>query len=95
LSEGLEIDISLLQGGNIGSKIASPSSNFVDILISTVNAASLLTTAGVYSTKHVQHVVLDEADTLLDDSFADDVTTFLRKFSVSFVQPNDCLNYFG
>jgi Superfamily II DNA and RNA helicases len=32
---------------------------------------------------HVHHVVLDEADTLLDDSFNEKLCHFLRKFKVS------------
>jgi superfamily II DNA/RNA helicase len=35
---------------------------------------------------HVHHVVLDEADTLLDDSFNEKLCHFLRKFQVSILQ---------
>lgn len=37
---------------------------------------------GIYSMRHVRHVVLDEADTLLDDSFNELVTKFLSRFHV-------------
>jgi superfamily II DNA/RNA helicase len=33
--------------------------------------------------KSVHHVVLDEADTLLDDSFSEKLCNFLRRFHVS------------
>jgi len=32
--------------------------------------------------RHVRHLVLDEADTLMDDSFNELVTHFLRRFNV-------------
>jgi superfamily II DNA/RNA helicase len=35
---------------------------------------------------HVHHVVLDEADTLLDDSFNEKLCHFLRRFKVSILQ---------
>lgn len=37
---------------------------------------------GIYSMRHVRHVVLDEADTLLDDSFNELITKFLSRFHV-------------
>lgn len=33
--------------------------------------------------KNVHHVVLDEADTLLDDSFSEKLCHFLRRFQVN------------
>jgi superfamily II DNA/RNA helicase len=35
---------------------------------------------------NVHHVVLDEADTLLDDSFNEKLCHFLKKFKVSVLQ---------
>lgn len=37
---------------------------------------------GIYSMRYVRHVVLDEADTLLDDSFNELMTHFLARFHV-------------
>lgn len=42
----------------------------VDLLFASFGAISKMATTGIYDLKHVQHLVLDEADTLLDDSFS-------------------------
>lgn len=76
------VNVKLLQHGNLGSKIANPSSEHIDLLISTVHVLSTLKSAGLYGMSKVHHVVLDEADTLLDDSFALDVVNFLHGFQV-------------
>lgn len=39
--------------------------------------------AGMYKRDLVRHIVLDEADTLLDDSFNEQLKYFLSKFAVS------------
>lgn len=84
LGSELGINIKLLQGGNIGSKIANSSDGEkVDIMISTVNVITQLSEARVYELDRVQQIVLDEADTLLDDSFSPAVLYLLRKFPVS------------
>lgn len=44
---------------------------------------------------HVHHVVLDEADTLLDDSFNEKLCHFLRKFQVSILQTLSVLSCCG
>lgn len=55
----------------------------VDILVGTMGATSKLATTGVYRMNQCEHVVLDEADTLLDDSFNPKLTHFLKRFPVS------------
>lgn len=44
----------------------------------------ILIILGIYSMRGVRHVVLDEADTLMDDSFNELVTHFLKRFHVCF-----------
>ena len=44
---------------------------------------------------HIHHVVLDEADTLLDDSFNEKLCHFLRKFQVSILQTLSVLSCCG
>jgi len=83
LTEGLNLDVRLLQGGNIGSQLASARMNYVDLLISTVHVARELSSGGIFNMKHVEHVVLDEADSLLDDSFVDEIVPLLRRFPVN------------
>ena len=72
----------MLQGGNLGSKIKNPPTEVTDVIISTINIISTLSRMQVYTTKKIQHIVLDEADTLLDDSFSKDVANFLDPFPV-------------
>lgn len=58
----------------------------------------IVTTAGllgkhldtVYSSSNLRHVVLDEADTLLDDSFAGEITELVRKVGSSISDGNNC-----
>lgn len=44
---------------------------------------------GIYSMRYVRHIVLDEADTLMDDSFNELMTHFLSRFQVQilFLKP--------
>lgn len=58
----------------------NPSFDDVDVLVGTVGAVSKLVTNGIYRMERVRHVVLDEADTLLDDSFNEKLAYFLRRF---------------
>ncbi|ODM98680.1 putative ATP-dependent RNA helicase DDX28 [Orchesella cincta] len=70
LTYTLDVSVKLLQGGNLMSKMKNPpKTHGVDILITTTNALKVLESAGVYGTSKLLHLVLDEADTLLDDSF--------------------------
>lgn len=57
-----------------------PTFDDVDILIGTPGAISKLTTTGILRMNHCRNVVLDEADTLLDESFSDKLQYFLRRF---------------
>lgn len=78
----LGITTKVLQGGNLGSKIKSPPSRPIDLVVSTINAIRVLTKVQVYSMRKLKMVILDEADTLTDDSFCDDLVDFLRYFPV-------------
>jgi len=77
-----EIPISChsITGGRLKQKMLNPDIKNVDILIGSFGAISKLTTTKVYNLDRVQHLVLDEADTLLDDTFNEKVNHFLRKF---------------
>ncbi|PNF19193.1 hypothetical protein B7P43_G09601 [Cryptotermes secundus] len=74
----------VLTGGHTKSKIMNPSFEEVDLLVASLGALSKLTTTGIYNMKSVHHVVLDEADTLLDDSFSEKLCRFLRHFQFQF-----------
>ncbi|RZF39664.1 hypothetical protein LSTR_LSTR001185 [Laodelphax striatellus] len=75
----LDIESKLLMGGHTKRKMLNPEFEFFDLLIGTIGAISKLTSSGIFNVSAVQHVVLDEADTLLDDSFSDYLLNFLRK----------------
>lgn len=61
----------------------NPPIEYCDLLITTLGAYSKLVTTGIYKINNIHHVVLDEADTLLDDSFSGKLSHLLKKFSVS------------
>ncbi|XP_062595531.1 probable ATP-dependent RNA helicase DDX28 [Saccostrea cucullata] len=54
----------------------------IDVLISTPGALKMFLTLGKVRPSQLQHVVLDEADTLLDDSFFHDIRFIFTKLHV-------------
>lgn len=80
LSENLDINIKVVTGGNTKKQVLNPSFDDIDILVGSIGAISKLTTSGIYRLTEVKHVVLDEADTLLDDSFNEKIVYFLQRF---------------
>ncbi|EDW03451.1 probable ATP-dependent RNA helicase DDX28 [Drosophila grimshawi] len=80
LCVGTDLKVKALLGGNTKQLMLNPQFEEVDILVATLGAISKLVTTGIYHMDQVRHVVLDEADTLLDDSFTDKLTYFLRRF---------------
>ncbi|XP_062143072.1 probable ATP-dependent RNA helicase DDX28 [Drosophila sulfurigaster albostrigata] len=80
LCEGTDLKVKALLGGNTKQQMMNPEFEKMDILVATLGAVSKLVTTGIYRMEQVRHVVLDEADTLLDDSFTDKLTYFLRRF---------------
>lgn len=77
-----ELKSKVIIGGHTKSIMMNPSMDNIDILIASMGALSKLITTRVYKMDAVRHVVLDEADTLLDDSFAPKVRYILRRFPV-------------
>ncbi|KAH8266494.1 hypothetical protein KR044_008053 [Drosophila immigrans] len=80
LCAGTDLKVKALLGGNTKQQMMQPDFEQMDVLVATLGAVSKLVTTGIYRMEHVRHVVLDEADTLLDDSFTDKLTYFLRRF---------------
>ncbi|EDV41270.1 uncharacterized protein Dana_GF23502 [Drosophila ananassae] len=80
LVQGTDLKVKYLLGGNTKQIMMSPQFEEVDVLVATLGALSKLVTTGIYRMEHVRHLVLDEADTLLDDTFTDKLTYFLRRF---------------
>lgn len=83
LTRGLGVQVKTIIGGHTKRQMLNPDFEEVDILVGTIGAISKLVTTGIYRMDEVRHVVLDEADTLLDDSFAGKLAHFLKRFPVS------------
>ncbi|XP_053957535.1 probable ATP-dependent RNA helicase DDX28 [Anastrepha ludens] len=75
------LQVKTILGGNTKRLMIDPEFSDVDILVATIGALSKLVTTGIYRMEAVRHVVLDEADSLLDDSFSDKLGYFLKRFA--------------
>ncbi|XP_041988504.1 probable ATP-dependent RNA helicase DDX28 [Aricia agestis] len=84
ICENLNINVSTLVGGRTKQKMLNPPIEYCDLLVTTLGAYSKLVTTGIYKIHNVHHVVLDEADTLLDDSFIEKLSHLLKKFSICY-----------
>lgn len=79
LVEPFGLSVEGLVGGNTKKLMMNPTFFEVDILIATPGVISKLSTVGVYKLDKVQYTVLDEADTLMDDSFIDRLSTISKR----------------
>ncbi|XP_055683650.1 probable ATP-dependent RNA helicase DDX28 [Lutzomyia longipalpis] len=80
LCEPHNLRVKVVLGGSTKQQIMNPAFEDVDILVGTLGVVNKLTGAQIYRMGSVRHVVLDEADTLLDDSFSEKLSSFLRRF---------------
>uniref|UniRef100_A0A1I8Q410 RNA helicase n=1 Tax=Stomoxys calcitrans TaxID=35570 RepID=A0A1I8Q410_STOCA len=80
LCSDMDVSVKTVLGGNTKQLMMNPEFEDVDVVIASIGALSKLVTTGIYRMDHVRHVVLDEADTLLDDSFSDKLVHFLKRF---------------
>lgn len=83
MAQRLNLNVTTLVGGRTKQKMLNPPIEYCDILVTTLGAYSKLVSTGIFKINNVHHIVLDEADTLLDDSFIDKVSHLLKKFPVS------------
>lgn len=81
LAAGFGINVKVVVGGHTKQLMQNPEFEDIDILVGSMGALSKLTTTGIYRMTAVKHVVLDEADTLLDDSFNEKLCHYLNRFS--------------
>ncbi|XP_047530312.1 probable ATP-dependent RNA helicase DDX28 [Vanessa atalanta] len=84
LTENLNINVSTLIGGKTKKKLLDPPVEYCDLLVTTLGAYSKLVTTGIFKVHNVHHIILDEADTLLDDSFIDKLANLMKKFAIQF-----------
>ncbi|XKL66598.1 hypothetical protein PGB90_010018 [Kerria lacca] len=82
LFKPMNITSQQILGGHVRQKLGNPFVTQVDILVSTIGIINKLIHLGLYSLKNLRHVVLDEADALLDDSFNHITTQLLRQFQI-------------
>ena len=89
LTKSVPVDTVHVTGGHLKQTMRNMETEQVDILIGSFGAISKLTTTMVYNLTRVRYLVLDEADTLLDDSFNEKLVHFLRKFSLQMTVPEN------
>lgn len=82
LTEDTGLNSHVIIGGHMKSYIRSAPMDNVDILIGSIGGLSKVITSNVYKMNAVRHVVLDEADTLLDAGFVGQLRYILKRFPV-------------
>lgn len=82
LCSQLDINVETILGGKTKHKMLNPEFAPVDILVGSMGVISKLVTTGIYRMDRVRHVVVDEADTMFDDSFSDKLIYFMKRFPV-------------
>ncbi|RVE51878.1 hypothetical protein evm_003498 [Chilo suppressalis] len=84
IAENLNLNVTTLVGGKTKQKMLNPPIEYCDLLVTTLGAYSKLVTTGIFKIHNVHHVVLDEADSLLDDSFIEKLSYVMKKFSIQY-----------
>ncbi|CAG9861796.1 unnamed protein product [Phyllotreta striolata] len=83
LGENVGVNVKVLVGGRTKLIMMNPSFDEIDILVATPGAIGKLSTVGIYKLNDVKYTVLDEADTLIDDSFVDRMKGLILKLAQS------------
>lgn len=81
LCDPVGIKVKTLVGGKTKSLMMNPSFSEIDILVSTPGALGKLSAVGIFKLNEVQWLVLDEADTLIDDSFIERMESLVKRMS--------------
>ncbi|XP_017769633.1 PREDICTED: probable ATP-dependent RNA helicase DDX28 [Nicrophorus vespilloides] len=81
LCEPFDLKTKVVVGGSTKRLMLDPEFGSIDILVATPGAISKLSTVGIYKLNQVKTLVLDEADTLIDDSFLDRIEILIRRVS--------------
>ncbi|XP_046738331.1 probable ATP-dependent RNA helicase DDX28 isoform X2 [Diprion similis] len=80
-SAGMNIKTHVLIGGHTKKKMLNPVVDDIDLLIGSLGIISKFMTTSIQKTSSIRHVVIDEADTLFDDSFSEKVLHILKKIT--------------
>lgn len=83
LAQPFNLKVHGLVGGNTKKIMMNPKFDEVDILVATPGVIGKLSSVGVYKLNKVLYTVLDEADTLIDDSFVERLEGIVRKLPQS------------
>ncbi|KAK9507247.1 hypothetical protein O3M35_007151 [Rhynocoris fuscipes] len=87
MSYCLPFTCNTLIGGRTKKKMLNPEFSYVDLLVATPGALSKLISTGIYHLNEVKHIVVDEADTMLDDSFSELLIRILSKVKINYKNP--------
>ncbi|CAH0561265.1 unnamed protein product [Brassicogethes aeneus] len=79
LSDAVGLKTKVLVGGRTKKLMMNPEFEDIDILVATPGAIGKLSTVGVYKLSEVRFMVLDEADTLVDDSFVERISSLVKR----------------
>ena len=82
LSESLGLRTALELGGHARAKVLAGERRDVDLVVGTFGSVSRLMEEGFYRADALRHVALDEADTLLDDTFNAETVSFLARLGL-------------
>ncbi|KAJ8942905.1 hypothetical protein NQ314_009880 [Rhamnusium bicolor] len=83
LSDSVGVKVKIIVGGRTKKIMMNPDFESIDLLVATPGALGKLSTVGVYKLNEVQYTVLDEADTLIDDSFIERMNGLIKRVSQS------------
>ncbi|CAG9819641.1 unnamed protein product [Phaedon cochleariae] len=83
LGDSVGVNVKVVVGGRIKSMMMNPTFEDIDVLVGTPGAIGKLSTVGVYKLNEAKYAVLDEADTLIDDSFIERMSSLVKRLSQS------------
>lgn len=79
LTSAVGLKAKIVVGGKTKRLMMNPEFDDIDVLVATPGALGKLSTVGVYKLHEAKFLVLDEADTLIDDSFLERLNSILRR----------------
>ncbi|KAF2904950.1 hypothetical protein ILUMI_01231 [Ignelater luminosus] len=79
LAKSIGLKLKIIVGGRTKQFMLNPEFKEVDLLIGTPGVIGKLSNVGIFRLNDVLFTVLDEADTLLDDSFIDRLTGIIKR----------------
>lgn len=83
LAGAVDLKVKVIVGGQTKKKMMNPDISEIDILVATPGVLAKLSTLGIYKLNEVAYTVLDEADTLIDDSFIERMESLLKRVAQS------------